>query len=178
MIAVLFTACPKPEPTKEELLTQTKGWTLYTATSNPAYTNKDGERGENLFTVFFEPCELDDILYFNANKSSILNYGKVKCDWDGDGKDLSLGNWNLIKSDEVLEFHLPYFEDFEGHLALLEAKVVDISATTLQLRIPIVFADEAPSTKGDVKNVVKNTRGIKGAKGDDKFEFFFTYTIK
>jgi hypothetical protein len=174
LIAFAFIACG-PEPlTKEELLIQKKGWELYTATSNPAYTNSSNVTSENLFVSFFYPCELDDILYFNENKSSVLNFGKLICE-DQTGKDVSLGNWKF-KGEEVLEFHLPYFFDDDNNFALLEGKVIVLDENTLQLRIPVEFVDDDTPAKG--KGKIRNDRGIKCAKGEsDKFDFTLTYKI-
>ena len=180
VIAVVFTACPKPELTDEQLLTHSKGWVLSTATSVPAYENKDGVKSENLFVSFFDQCELDDILYFSKDGGSTMNFGKEICSWDN-GTQMSLGNWRFVDATkEVLEFHLPYFFAANGiNLALLEAKVVTLTdkekgAETLQLRIPVEFTDDV--TKGS--NKILNTRGPKGAKGVDKFEFILTYKAK
>jgi hypothetical protein len=176
LIAFAFTACEDPIKTQEEKLAQKKGWTLYTATSNPAYTNYAGVTSENLFVSFFYPCELDDILSFNENKSSIMNFGKLICE-DQQGKDVSLGNWKF-KSEKVLEFHLPYFFDADDNFALLEGSVITLDENTFQVRVPVTFVDDpAKGNATNVANVVKNTRGMKAAKGDAEFDFTLTYKI-
>jgi hypothetical protein len=156
---------PDPPVTKEDLLTQEKGWELYTATSNPAYTNSIGITSENLVVSFFYACELDDILYFNKNKSSILNFGKLICD-DQIGKEVSLGNWKF-QGEEVLEFHLPYFFDCDDNFALIEAKVVVLDENTLRLEVPLTFSDGGKAAK----------RGLisTGAKATENYVFTFTY---
>ena len=173
VVAFTFTACESPELTKEELLIQKKGWTLYTATSIPAYKNYEGVTSENLLVSYFIECELDDILYFYENKSSIMNFGKKDCEGQV-GKDASLGNWRFL-NDNVLEFHLPYFCDESDNLALLEGKVIVLDEETLQLRVPVVFYGDPAKSQGKIRN----DRGIRNAKGDDdKFEFTFTYKAK
>jgi len=171
LIAFVFTACPKPVLTNEDNLTQKKGWELYTATSIPAFTNTDGVTSEDLTKSYFYECELDDILYFYTNKSSILNYGKESCEEEV-GKDVSLGNWQFIKNEEVLEFHLPYFFDGD-HFALLEGKIVVLDENTLSLRIPLKFVDD-PAKSG---TFVVNKRGLKGIKDDAEYQFTLTYKI-
>ena len=172
-IAVLFTACPVVEKDQEELLTQKKGWTMLTATSDRAYTNFDGISSENLFVSFFYECELDDILHFDINKSSKMDFGKDICD-DQTGKEVGLGNWKF-KSEKVLEYHLPYFFDDNDNFALLEGAVVVLDETTLTIRVPVEFYDDP--VKGSGK--IRNDRGIRNAKGDaDKYNFTFTYKAK
>jgi hypothetical protein len=172
LIAFAFTACePKPDPTNTDLLTQKKGWELFSATSVPAYTNIEGKTSENLFEVYFDPCEQDDILTFNADLSAELDYGKIKCSWDGEGKVKPLGLWRFLENEKVLEFKLPYFLDFEDQMFLLEGKISTLDATTLTLRIPITFA--SVPAKGKAKNI----RGIQNAKGDAEYQFILTYKV-
>jgi hypothetical protein len=92
IVAFAFTACDKekPEKTVEELLTQTKGWVLTSATSLPAFVPLEGAPNEDLFKSFFEECELDDINIFKTNKDMVLNYGKELCDGQS-GKETTLG---------------------------------------------------------------------------------------
>jgi len=174
LVALTFLAaeCIKPVPTNEELLAQKKGWELYTATSYPAYTNNEGETSENLFVSYFYECDLDDILYFNENKSSILNFGKKDCEGQV-GKDVSLGNWKFLSKD-LLEFHLPYFFDTNDNFALLEGKVIILDANTFQVRIPVKFSDKKSPA---MPNLIRNDRGMKNAKGDEP-DFHFTLTYK
>jgi len=174
IVAFAFTACDKPVPTNEELLTQKKGWELSTATSYPPYTNLDGETSEDLTKVYFLECELDDILYFYTTKGSTMNFGKEICD-DQQGKEVSLGNWKFVgEKEEVLEFHLPYFLDDNDNYALLEAKVQVLDENTLTLRIPITFEDN-PTKSFKRSRVVKSN--MNGVKADPQYQFTFTYKI-
>jgi len=170
IVAFSLTSCEEEEKTRTDLLTQKKGWELLTATSSPAYKNSDGEENENLFKVYFEECELDDILVFNLDKSSFMKQGKNVC--EGDGKDISLGNWRFSPNEEVLEFHLPYFEDARGNFALLEARILVLNDKTLQIRMPIKFTDDP-----EVKGGIMNKRGMKGTKVDPEYQWTFTYKI-
>ena len=175
IVAFAFSACETPEPTKEELLTQKKGWTMLTATSIPAYENlKTGVINENLFVSFFYPCELDDILYFNTDKSSFMNFGKLICEGE-EGDKVSLGNWKFIKNDEVLEFHLPFLFDENDNFALLEGKIVVLDENTLQLRIPVTFEDNPAKSSNRMGRVVKTLPA--NSKVDPQYQFTINYRV-
>jgi len=179
LVALVFLAsdCVKPEKDYEQLLTQKKGWELFAATSTPAFTNVDGVTNSNLFKSFWlgYECELDDILFFYENNSSVMNFGKEKCDGQT-GKDQSLGNWRFIKNSKVLEFYLPYFFDAEDdtRFALLEAEVLDLDDNTLQLKFKLKYDNGQEPTKA---GKIKNDRGMRGAKSVTDYEFFFTYKV-
>ena len=163
-VAFAFTACENTDPTREEQrtewLTQSKGWTLASATSIPPYENTAGEEDEDLFVSYFEECEVDDILYFDANKGSRL---KSKCE----NKEIPLGGWSFLEDCEVLEFFLPYFVDNDDKMKRLEGKISHIDDGMLTLRIPIKFASTPAKGK---KRVV----AADNAKGDN-YDFILTY---
>ena len=165
LIAFSFTfmACEKdPEKkTTEEMLTQEKGWTLTAGTSNPEYELLSGGKISNLFDGYVQSCELDDIIFFKENKSEILNFGKVRCDWDPDGKEVSLGNWNLI-DDSHLKFYFPAYEE------LLEAVILVIDDNTLKLQFNF---DE-----DDGDDPAKFARGPKDPKTVRNYTFTLTYS--
>jgi len=173
LVVFSFLSCDKEPKTKTELLTQNKGWELYTATSIPAFLNKDGVSDENLKKSFFWECELDDILHFYENGSSIMNHGKVICDGQS-GKETSLGNWRLIKDEEVLEFYLPYFYNDDDTFYRLEGKIVTIDENTLQVRLPIEYDNGVPSTKS---GKIVNDRGMTGTRSITNYEFILTYKV-
>jgi hypothetical protein len=154
---------PKPE----DLLTQKNGWRLAAATSIPAYTSFEGITSQNLFDNFFFECELDDILYFNKNKSLVINFGKILCDWDI-GQELALGKWQITEDGKILKFRLPYFYDLYEDFAPLEAQILQLDENKLQLIFPISFDDYSKLTK----------RGFVAtkAKGNSVYEFMFIYT--
>jgi hypothetical protein len=169
LAAILFTACPKPLLTTEEMLIQKKGWTLTAATSDPAYLlDKDGMDIPitNLFDGYIYSDEIDDIIYFKENKSEILNYGKDKSTCNGlfTGTERSLGNWELV-TDKLLKFYFPAYEE------LLEAVVLDISEETLKLSVKINEDDGVGAAKG------LPYRGAKGAKTIRPYTFTLTYSI-
>jgi len=127
-----------PQPSKDELISQEKGWILSSAVSFPAFVSYSGIVDENLFVSFFYECELDDIMYFKKNGTQTLNFGKNLCDGQT-GKEISLGNWRITKDRNVLEFYLPYFFDEYDNFFRLEGELVILDKNTLQIRIPLVF---------------------------------------
>ena len=143
--AIALSSCSKKEedkeepvpPTKTELLTQVKGWVLTSATSVPKFEPLTGDPDEDLFKSFFEECEIDDINIFKPNNDMVLKYGGKLCDGQT-GTEEFLGKWKFIEGKEdVIQFYLvAYFED-NGNYSPLEAKIVNISETSLQLRVPI-----------------------------------------
>jgi len=176
IVAFAFTSCEDSQKTREELLTQKKGWELQTATSFPKYTNFDGESSEDLTQVFFLECELDDILEFNTDKSSFMNFGKLVCEGETE-KKVSLGNWKLKDNDQVLEFHLPYFFDANDNFALLEAKVQVLDENTLTLRIPITFEEPAPEKSFSLRESRRIKPHNASTKSEPQYQFTFTYKV-
>lgn len=149
-VAFGFTSC-KEEKTDYEIaienLTTTKGWTLKTATCDPAYELSVDASITDLFLGYIKDCELDDYLYFNSNNSQLLNPGK-----DGkttnaeylcaDATEVALGNWDLSEDMKTLKFYLPYYRG-----ALLEATVLTLSETTLTLNVKIAEDDGVDPSK-------------------------------
>ena len=154
------------QPTNEELITQEKGWILYTATSIPAYESYGGIVSENLFISFFYECELDDIMYYKKNKSQILNFGKMLCEGDEE-KEIYLGNWRFLQGETALEFYLPYFFDADGTFYKLEGKIAVLDENTLQIRLPLMFDDGTKMAKRVLAQ--KDTKAVK------EYEFTLTY---
>ena len=103
LATVVFTSC-KDDPTKEELLTDKKGWKLSSAVTNPAYTNSKGVTSVDLLECWFAACELKDVLYFKTDKATSLTSG---CD----GTKETTGTWEFLKDETQLRFRLHYFED-------------------------------------------------------------------
>ena len=143
--AITLSSCTKKEEEKEEptpktkteLLTQVKGWVLTSATSIPAFEPLAGTPNEDLFKAFFEECEIDDINIFKTNGDMVLKYGGKLCAGQT-GNEENLGKWQFIgDKEETLQFYLiAYYED-NGNYTPLEAKIVDLSETSLKLRVPI-----------------------------------------
>jgi len=167
-ISFLATSCNPDDPTKEELLTQKKGWKLTAATSDPAYLlDKEGVDVPitNLFDGYIYKDELDDIIYFKENKSEILNYGKdgSTCDGKYKGTERSLGNWEL-PNDNLLKFYFPAYDE------LLSAVVLTLDESTLKVSVKIAEDDEivaSPTYRGS-KNASKTVRD---------YVFTLTYSI-
>jgi len=173
IVAFSFTACEVPEPTKEELLTQKKGWEMFAGTSSPAYTNAEDKTSENLFEVWFYDYDDDDILFFNTG-GAIVNFGK-KLEPGTTAKEKNLGEWRLAEND-ILTFYLPYFVDNDDLMVRLEAKVIVLDEYTLQLRIPIGDIDNDPAKSKSSKRgriVVRNA----DTKADPKYQFTITYKV-
>ena len=154
--AITLSSCKKTEEkTMEELLTQSKGWVLTSATSVPKFEPISGTPDEDLFKVFFEKCELDDINIFKPNKDMVLNYGKEVCSGQT-GKEEFMGKWKFIDGkDDVIQFYLIAYYDDAGNYTPLEAKIVNIDESTMQLRVPIY-----------------ETRSV-----DPKYQFILTYKV-
>jgi hypothetical protein len=169
--AISFSACDKPIPTNEELLCQSKGWELFSATSNPPFTNKAGVTNANLFESFFFPWEKDDILFFNKNKSSFMNFGKI-LEPGTTEKEVSLGNWRFLKDEKVLEFHLPYFFNDDDSFATLEASI-SLDENSMTLIMDIKYDNGVDPVKGRIVN----DRGILGAKSVVDYVFTFAYKV-
>lgn len=157
-VAFGFTSC-KEEKTDYEIaienLTTTKGWTLKTATCDPAYELAIGAPITDLFLGFLESCEKDDIIYFNENKSQLLNPGKdgqTTIDYVcADATEVALGNWDLSEDMKTLKFYLPYYRG-----ALLEATVLTLSETTLTLNVKIKEDDEVVDPSKVIRNYTFN----------------------
>ena len=146
--------------TKEELLTQEKGWKITSATSDPPYELGDGTSTSNLFNGYFYDCELDDIIFFLKDKTQFLDPGKKLCDNYPSG---NLGNWDLLDNEQKLQFH---FLDIEG---LFEATILILDKTTLKLSLAMEEDDG-----------MKTSPKYRGVRGDSKtvknYVFTLTYT--
>lgn len=129
-------SCAITVATREDLLTQEKGWILTAATSSPCYDLSLGDCISNLFDGYFMDCELDDVIYFRKNKLQILSPGKDKKTYNSgifgckEATEKTLGSWNLIGNDN-LEFFFPSLSDFE-----LDVKILSIDGNTLKLSLP------------------------------------------
>jgi hypothetical protein len=143
MFAVSVTSCKKDEEkTGYDYLVEAKhGWKLTTATSNPAYKLEAGASITNLFQGFIKDCEVDDIMYFNTDKSQKLNPGKDKQTnvlTDGkwacnDASETTLGTWALAEGEKSFtSFHLPYFDE---NMAV--NTIISLDENTLIVSIPV-----------------------------------------
>ena len=151
----------KKVQTKEDLLTQEKGWGLTAATCDPPFELEEDNQITNLFDGFFWDCELDDILFFLKNKSQVLNYGKYLCDDElyPSGTELFLGNWDWIDDSHLL-FYVPVFFNAPP----LTATILTLDDKTLKLKFSFDADDGI------------NDRGSKDSKTIREYTFTFTYT--
>lgn len=142
IFAGLFSACDPIEVTDEALLTQEKGWVLSAATSSPAYALSDGSFATDLMKDgYLYECELDDILYFYANRGLAINPGANLCD-ETDAEFASTWKLTSDENGKFLEYQIPFFDDDE----LEVAEVLALSAD--ELRVKYTFTDEESPAKG------------------------------
>jgi len=139
IVVFAFTACDKPEPTKEELLTQTKGWILTAGTSEPPYImqGEDGEPTEHLrdlFKGYFFDYELDDVYFYDKTGALRVDPGKLKPGEDEDGftKVTTLGTWVLNYPSLLTKVPSFYDKDEEtGAWIMDQVTIIELSETTL-----------------------------------------------
>ncbi|MCL1968354.1 MAG: hypothetical protein FWF65_02130 [Bacteroidetes bacterium] len=149
LLLVIINAC-KEAPTREELLTQKKGWKLTAITCDPPYEMEEGHLITNLFNYRMRDCELDDIIFFLKDKSQILDPGKKLCD---SYPLVSSGNWDLLDNDQKLKFYfLNYPEPFVGSILILDKKT---------LRLTIVFNEEDGTKLAKISRSAVNSKTIK-----------------
>jgi len=141
----------------EDLLTQPNGWQLTAATfAFEGYVY-------DIFDDFME-CEKDDITYFKKDKTIILNYGKILCEWQT-GIEEVLGNWELFYNNQSLLLYQYYTDWEEG----FNATVLQLNESTLKLKFIITFDDYKSAKSSRWKNFIKTTTS-------EIFEITYTYT--
>ena len=106
-VALVFTSCKK-EPTRTELLTNEKGWTLSTLTCPEGY-------GQDAVTDIYAMLanaggyECDDVMKFTEDNKETVNFGEKRYDYEPTG-DQYVGTWALKGDDEnILECQIPVF---------------------------------------------------------------------
>jgi hypothetical protein len=174
LIAFSFTfmACEKPEKTRTDMLTTTKGWVLTSATSNPPYETLEGEKITNLLQGFFLPFEVDDIYLYKEDGSMQVDPGKVLPtaeeleEYGGYTKLTGVGQWVLNESNEAnvtLLTKTPgsYDKNPDGTYQLDLSKITTLTEGVMTYEFP--FNDGVEPTK----------RG-----GGTKTVYTFTYTFK
>jgi len=157
IVAFAFTSCEVLEPTKEELLTQSKGWVLTAGTSEPPYIMlaEEGEEPEHLrdlFKGYFLPYELDDVYFYEGNGALKVDPGKLlpKEDEDGYDKVTTLGTWVLNYPSLLTK--VPSFYDKDpvtGAWVMDQVTITDLTETTLTYKYTFNAAKKKKNAKAD-----------------------------
>lgn len=148
MVVIGFTSCNPTEETNTTLLTQSKGWVLSAATSSPSYLLSDGSYATDLMVDgYLSSAELDEIIYFNANGSEVINPGSLIDPTFGYQTEVA-ATWSFNSDETVLNMQLPFFYDNTNFTydSDIEACTI-LSLTANQLRIKYTFnvTDPAPA---------------------------------
>ena len=107
MVALVFTSCKK-DPTKTELLTIEKGWTLTTLTCPQGY-GSDGVTDIYAMLDNAGGYECDDIMKFTEDGKESVNFGEKRYEYEPAG-DQYVGTWKFTNEDEtILECQIPVF---------------------------------------------------------------------
>jgi len=174
IVAFAFSACEKPEPTKEEMLQAKKGWVMTAATSDPAYIMDDesGNAFTDLYKNFFEDYEQDDIYFYK--EGGALEVDPLSIGEYGYKKKETLGVWRLFNSDTKLVTKVPGFYDYDevNKVWIMdEVNVIDITETTLKFSFTWKVSDA--KAKG-----IQGKRAPRATKGDEQYTWTFTFTAK
>ena len=165
LVAVGFTSCNQTESTKEEMLTQKKGWVLTAATSEPPYQMLSGDKYADIFNKgYFADYELDDVYYYDAEGGALrVDAGKKVPSADEVGYTgvLTLGVWTL--NYPTLKTKVPSFYDKkDGVWVMDDVKILELTEETLKYEY------------------TWNAAKKKGAKadGDEIYTFTLTFSKK
>ena len=146
-VAALFlvgiTSCVQPK-TAPELLTQSTGWVLSSATSAPAYQMMDGSFAADLINDgYLYDFEAAYVIAFNENGSEIVKPGKTVAPEDFDPEwcyraETSLGNWffDNAENPQFITMQVPFFYDEAPELCQI------LSLTENELRIKCTINDD------------------------------------
>jgi hypothetical protein len=170
IVAFAFTSCDPVEKSKEELLTQKKGWIITQATCTPDYqlNNDEWVDTDLLNGGFFFDCEKDDIYFFNSDKSFVRNFGSNKCEGE-DGKEENMGRWAFQENDTWVQFYMTAYYDFDNEEYFkLRGIIKELDETTLRLEVPIDETNELAKAKQLSRGEVHPFKGI----------FYLTFKVK
>ena len=158
------------EPTKEELLTQSKGWILTAATSNPPYEMENGDKYADLFNKgYFFDYELDDVYFYETTNALKVDPGNKKPtqeDLDkglGYDKVTTLGVWTLDYPKLTTKVPSFYDKDENGIWVMDKVNITELTANTLTYTFTWKEADKKKNIK---------------AKGDTEYTFTLTFSKK
>lgn len=109
----LLAACKKDDadPSKKELLCG-KNWKMTAFTINSAGITMD------LFSLYFEDCDKDDLIKFNQDGTAVTDY-KVRC--DPSDPQTETDNWSFNTDETILTV------DDEAY------NIVELSSSTLKI---------------------------------------------
>ena len=175
-IAVLFTACPVEEKTREEMLQTKKGWILTAATSVPPYIMASSpDHITNLYKNYYYDYELDDIYLYKEDKALQVDPGKLLPPEGEDGytKLTTIGAWAL--NYPKLNTKVPGFYDEEpsGAAVMDVVTITELSETTLQYTFHWAVDDSKKAPKG-----IRAPKLRKDGKGDEPEEYTWTLTFE
>jgi len=149
-VAALFLVCLtgcNQDKTYADLLTQSKGWVLSTATSNPPYEMQDHSLVSDLMTEgYLTDFEKDYIITFNADGSMYVKPGKTVAPNDEVGytAETRLGTWRFDNEliPTLLYMQVPFFMDEDVEVCKI------LSLTKDELKLSCTINDDDPYAKG------------------------------
>lgn len=123
---------PAPSRSRDQIITNAKGWVLTAGTINPPIQIQ-GLPPISDFLLAIDDCEKDDITFFMANGDFKVDEGGTKCD-DSDPQVKVQGTWafNANKTSIIVT---PASEDS------YTMSISELSATTLKFSEPFDFGN-------------------------------------
>jgi lipocalin-like protein len=96
----LISSCKKDkDKTRSELIIGR--WKLVSDVYSPAYDyDGDGTKETDIFPLFYDACEKDDIIIISAGGNGVFDQGATKCDQADPQTDPF--NWSLTNNDAIL----------------------------------------------------------------------------
>lgn len=151
LFVIGFTSCdPVQEKTYADYLTYEKGWVLASATSNPSYVMSDGTIVTDLMTEgFFEACELDEILTFNANGTMSINPGENIDPEFGYQQEVG-ATWHFNADSTTIYMQLPFFynDDYTSFDSEMEeCKIIYMNENEMKLAFTLNAVDDPAKEK-------------------------------
>lgn len=150
IFAIGLTSCGKnKEKTNTEKLCIEKGWVLSEATAAPYYKMADGTKITDIYKDYLYDYEQDDIIYFYANGSQVINPGKLTPKDDEDGYASEQASTWFFNSDETtLTFQIPFFYESKIPARTFDAEqeTVKISSLTAD-KLVVLYTFNVVDTK-------------------------------
>ena len=149
LVLVSFSGC-NGDKTYTDILTQSKGWVLSSATSTPAYRMMDGSFVEDLMhDGYLKNFENEYVITFNADGSEYVKPGKTVApeDYEGDAyrAETKIGTWRFDNEliPLLLYMQVPFFYDEDVEVCQIS------SLTEKELKIRCTIQDYNPEAKYD-----------------------------